>query len=94
MDWPVRHARSWIYTLSDDQTEYQLRDRLSFMRIAGLALHDAVPDARTIWLFRVYLVGSGALDRLFGGFDAIGVIALVAVVAQLGYDDRLPEASY
>jgi len=38
------------YTLSDDQTEYQLRDRLSFMRFAGLALHDTVSDAKTIWL--------------------------------------------
>ena len=27
-----------LYTLSDDQTEYQLRDRLSFMRFVGLAL--------------------------------------------------------
>jgi hypothetical protein len=27
-----------LYTLSDDQIEYQLRDRLSFMRFAGLAL--------------------------------------------------------
>jgi Transposase domain (DUF772) len=35
-----------LYTLSDDQTEYQLRDRLSFRRFAGLGLHDAVPDAR------------------------------------------------
>ena len=25
-----------LYTLSDDQTEYQLRDRLSFMRFVGL----------------------------------------------------------
>ncbi len=41
-----------LYTLSDDQLEYQLRDRLSFMRFAGLALHDAVPDAKTTWLFR------------------------------------------
>ena len=24
-----------LYTLSDDQTEYQLKDRLSFMRFAG-----------------------------------------------------------
>ena len=27
-----------LYTLSDDQAEYQLRDRLSFMRFAGLWL--------------------------------------------------------
>jgi IS5 family transposase len=40
-----------LYTLSDDQTEYQLRDRLSFMRFVGLALHDPMRDAKTIWLF-------------------------------------------
>jgi transposase, IS5 family len=27
-----------LYTLSDDATEYQLKDRLSFMRFCGLAL--------------------------------------------------------
>ena len=37
-----------LYSLSDDQTQYQLRDRLSFMRFAGLVLHDAMPDAKTI----------------------------------------------
>src|SRR5512138_1585587 len=31
-----------LYTLSDDATAYQLRDRLSFMRFCGLALHDPV----------------------------------------------------
>ncbi|MFC7555657.1 transposase [Pseudoroseomonas wenyumeiae] len=33
----------------------QLRDRLSFMRFAGLDLHQAVPDARTNWLCREQL---------------------------------------
>jgi transposase, IS5 family len=60
-----------LYTLSDDQTEYQLRDRLSFMRFAGLALHDAVPDAKTIWLFREQLIRSGALAKLFERFDRL-----------------------
>jgi hypothetical protein len=59
-----------LYTLSDDQAEDQLRDRLSFMRFAGLALHDAVPDAKTIWLFREQLVRAGAFERLFARFDA------------------------
>ena len=59
-----------LYTLSDDATEYQLRDRLSFMRFSGLALHDAVPDAKTIWLFREQLVRAGAFERLFARFDA------------------------
>jgi transposase len=60
-----------LYTLSDEQTEYQLRDRLSFMRFAGLALHDAVPDAKTIWLYREQLTRAGALGRLFARFDAV-----------------------
>jgi len=58
-----------LYTLSDDQAEYQLRDRLSFMRFAGLSLSDAVPDAKTIWLFREQLVRAGAFERLFARFD-------------------------
>jgi IS5 family transposase len=60
-----------LYTLSDDQTEYQLRDRLSFMRFVGLALHDPVPDAKTIWLFREQLTRSGTLARLFERFDRL-----------------------
>jgi IS5 family transposase len=69
-----------LYTLSDDQTEYQLRDRLSFMRFVGLALHEPVPDAKTIWLFREQLTKAGAVDRLFRRFDAAlrdeGVLAM------------------
>jgi IS5 family transposase len=52
-----------LYTLSDDQTEYQLKDRLSFMRFVGLALHDPVPDAKTIWLYREQLARAGAVER-------------------------------
>jgi transposase, IS5 family len=60
-----------LYTLSDDQTEYQIRDRLSFMRFLGLALEDRVPDAKTIWLFREQLTQAGAIERLFASFDAV-----------------------
>ena len=41
-----------LYNLSDDQTEFQIRARLSFMRYLGLGFSDKVPDAKTIWLFR------------------------------------------
>src|SRR5919204_412657 len=60
-----------LYTLSDDQAEYQLKDRLSFMRFVGLALHDAVPDAKTLWLYREQLARAGAAERLFARFDAL-----------------------
>jgi IS5 family transposase len=60
-----------LYTLSDEQTEYQLKDRLSFMRFVGLALHDLVPDAKTIWLYREQLARAGAVERLFARFDEL-----------------------
>ena len=58
-----------LYNLSDDQMEYQLRDRLSFMRFVGLGLEDAVPDAKTLWLYREALARAGAVEKLFDLFD-------------------------
>jgi IS5 family transposase len=40
------------------------------MRFVGLALHEPVPDAKTVWLFREQLVRAGAVERLFARFDA------------------------
>ena len=59
-----------LYNLSDDAMEYQLRDRLSFMRFAGLGLEDAVPDAKTLWLYREALAKAGAVGGLFNQFDS------------------------
>jgi transposase len=59
-----------LYGLADEQAEFQVRDRLSFMRFLGLDLHGRVPDARTIWLFRETLTKAGAIDALFVRFDA------------------------
>jgi IS5 family transposase len=59
-----------LYTLSDDATEFQIRDRLSFMRFLGLGLEGPVPDAKTIWLFREQLPRTGAIEGLFARFDA------------------------
>ncbi len=57
------------YNLSDDQTEYQIRDRLSFMRFLGLDLHQRIPDAKTIWLFRETWTQAGVIEKLFTQFD-------------------------
>ncbi|MGK2921763.1 MAG: IS5 family transposase [Methyloceanibacter sp.] len=59
-----------LYGLADERTEFQIRDRLSFMRFLGLDLHGRVPDARTIWLFCEQLTKAGAVERLFARFDA------------------------
>ena len=54
-----------LFNLSDDQTEYQINDRMSFMRFLGLSLGDRVPDAKTIWLYRENLTKAGVIDQLF-----------------------------
>lgn len=58
-----------LYGLSDDQAEFQIQDRLSFMRLLGLGLGDRVPDAKTIWLFREHLTQAKAVENLFARFD-------------------------
>ena len=58
-----------LYNLSDDQTEYQINDRISFMRFLGMGLNSKVPDAKTIWLFRDTLTQSGIISRLFRLFE-------------------------
>ena len=58
-----------IYNLSDEQTEYQIYDRMSFMRFLGLTLSDRVPDAKTIWLFRDTLTQAKVIRRIFELFN-------------------------
>ena len=58
-----------LYGLSDDQAEFQIQDRLSFIRFLGLGLGDHVPDAKTIWLFREHLTQARAVENLFARFD-------------------------
>ena len=59
-----------LYSLSDEATEFQIKDRLSFQRFLGVGLEGTVPDATTVWLFRERLVKAKAIDRLFARFDA------------------------
>jgi IS5 family transposase len=58
-----------LYSLSDDQMEYQITDRLSFRRFLKLKSSDKVPDAKTIWNFREALIGEDVIEALFGRFN-------------------------
>jgi len=60
-----------LYNLSDEETEFQILDRLTFMRFLGLELHDDVPDARTVWVFREKLIEAEAVEKLFAQFDTM-----------------------
>ena len=52
-----------LYNLSDDQVEYQMRDRLSFVRFLGLALEDKVARRQDcVALPRTVVTGWGDRD--------------------------------
>lgn len=62
-----------LYSLSDEATEFQIKDRLSFQRFLGLGLDGRMPDATTVWLFRERLVKAKAIDKLTDrGYLAMG----------------------
>ena len=71
-----------LYNLSDDEMEYQIMDRLSFMRFLDLDLDSRVPDAKTIWLFRSKLEAFQLTRRLFDRFN--GFLAASGFVARKG----------
>jgi transposase, IS5 family len=63
------------HSLSDERTEFLIKDRLSFMRFLGLGLSDPGPDANTIWTFREALTraqieGKPAIQVLFSAYEA------------------------
>ena len=68
-----------LYNLSEEETEFLIRDRLSFMRFLDLKLENTVPHATTIWLLRERLTQAGLIDKLFEQFgqhlEAKGYIA-------------------
>jgi transposase, IS5 family len=55
--------------LADERLEFQVADRLSFMRFLGLDLGASVPDARTVWAFREELKEHDLVDELFATFN-------------------------
>ncbi|EPI39720.1 IS5/IS1182 family transposase [Enterococcus faecalis] len=68
-----------LYNLSDDQTEKNILDRLSFRSFLHLDLFDAkIPDAKTIWQFKNELAQKEAGNALFSLFEQsleqVGVI--------------------
>jgi transposase, IS5 family len=68
-----------LYNLSDEQAEYQVRDRLSFTRFLELGIEDRIPDGTTLWLFREKLSKAELIEKLFAQFgrhlEAKGYIA-------------------
>lgn len=77
------------YNLSDEQAEFQINDRLSFQKFLGMTLADAVPDQKTIWLFREMLGRGDGVKKLFKSFD--GHLASKGLVGKEG---KIIDASF
>ena len=73
------------HSLSDERTEFLIKDRLSFMRFLGLGLADPVPDANTIWSFRETL--TRATPLILTGLSA--AIAFRARLFNIGAEGQL-----
>ena len=58
-----------LYKLSDDQTELQIKGRLSYMHFLDRGFEDTEPGAKTLWLFRDTLSNKNIIDKLFLKFD-------------------------
>jgi len=71
-----------IYNISDDQTEYQINDRLSFQRFLGLSIDSTIPDAKTIWLFKEKLSQSANGKSLFYRFNKY--LKVCGIILQTG----------
>jgi IS5 family transposase len=56
------------YNLSDGQVEYQINDRMSFMRFLDLTIADDIPDSRTVWSFREQITDLSLEKELFEMF--------------------------
>jgi IS5 family transposase len=77
------------YNISDDQMEFQILDRTSFMRFLELEMSDKVPDSKTVWLFRENLTNAGIIENLFERFKK--------KLEQLGYivnEGKMIDASF
>ncbi|MFZ5807624.1 MAG: IS5 family transposase [Verrucomicrobiota bacterium] len=77
------------YNMSDEQAEFQIKDRLTFQKFLGLSAVDDVPDARTIWLFREKLADAGLERKLFDMF--VGFLKDQQLIAKEG---KIIDASF
>jgi len=77
------------YNLSDEQAEYQINDRLSFQKFVGITLSDAVPDEKTIWLFRETLSDEGRVNKLFRRFERH-----LSRAGLMGHPGKIIDASF
>ena len=74
-----------MYAISDDELEFPVHDRISFMEFLGLGIEDHIPDAKTVWLQsfqRFWGMGELSIHR-WKGFELYPVINKKTVSTEI-----------
>ncbi|MCL2824364.1 MAG: transposase [Polyangiaceae bacterium] len=83
-----------LYNIADNNTEYLIKDSLSFQRFLGLTLRSPVPDSKTIWLYKDQFLQSGKSKVLFNMFTDVllskGIVSLVGSSMDASFSDAAP----
>lgn len=78
-----------LYNLSHEQTEYQINDRISFMRFLGLVIGERIPDEKTIWLYEDMLskseVGKELFELFFAAIDEKGYVTRAGSIVDASF---------
>jgi IS5 family transposase len=57
--------QQWFNGLSDEEVEWQCRDRLSFRKFLGVSRTEDIPDSTTLVRFRQRLIQAGVMQAVF-----------------------------
>jgi transposase, IS5 family len=72
----------YTFSLSDEELEDQLIDRLSFQQFVGLSFDQEIPDFTTIWNFKEALITNNLMDRVFSSI--VSQIELKGLILKKG----------
>lgn len=58
-----------LYNISDNQVEYQIKDRMNFREFLDICSVDDVPDEKTVWKYKNIMANAGIGIKLFEKFN-------------------------
>ncbi len=58
-----------LYNISDNQVEYQIKDRMSFREFLDIQSVEDVPDEKTVWKYMKIMADAGIGIKLFEKFN-------------------------
>jgi transposase, IS5 family len=83
--------QSW-YTISDEEAEFQITDRLSFQKFLGYP--KKVPDYSTIWRFREELTEDETIDKIWSELhkqiNALNLVVKEGKIQDASFIDASP----